>query len=467
MSARILVVDDLVPNVRLLEAKLAREYFEVLTASSGAEALEIAAAENPDIVLLDVMMPEMDGFEVCRRLKADPDTMHIPVVMVTALNDAVDRVQGLEAGADDFLSKPINDVALLARVRSLLRLKLMLDELRLREVTGSGFGIAEGRPEQTNGLGGRILVIEDREVYARNIEQALADDHIVVITADAEEALHELRTGEPDLLVVSLGLRAQDGLRLCSQMRSMDEGRHVPQLILVDDSPADLERLIKGLDFGVNDYLIRPIDPNELKARVRTQVRHRRFQSRLRANVQMSVAMAVTDSLTGVHNRNYLESHLGNLVQRALRDGKSAALLMLDLDRFKEINDSHGHAAGDEALKEFTIRVRREIRGIDLLARFGGEEFVVLMPDADAAQGQAVAERLRQLVAEEPFRLNYSGIDIPVTVSIGVAISQRDTDTGEDMLRRADEALYAAKNQGRNRVVLAEADIPPDEIRRA
>jgi len=467
MSARILVVDDLVPNVRLLEAKLAREYFEVLTASSGVEALAIARRERPDIVLLDVMMPEMDGFEVCRQLKADPETAHIPVVMVTALNDAVDRVQGLEAGADDFLSKPINDVALLARVRSLLRLKLMLDELRLREVTGSGFGIAEDRPEATNGLGGRILVVEDREVYARNIEQALNEDHVVVITADVDEAVHELRTGAPDLLVVSLGLRDQDGLRLCSQMRSMDEGRHVPQLILVDDSPVDLERLVKGLDFGVNDYLIRPIDPNELKARVRTQVRHRRFQDRLRANVQMSVALAVTDSLTGVHNRNYLESHLENLVQRALRDGKSIALLLLDIDRFKAINDSHGHGAGDEALKEFTNRISREIRGIDLLARFGGEEFVMLMPDADADRALAVAERLRQLIAEEPFQLAGCDIEIPVTASIGIAISQRDTDTGAEMMRRADQALYAAKNQGRNRVMLADSDVPPGEARSA
>ena len=135
MSARILVVDDIPVNVRLLEAKLSAEYYDVITATSGAEALEMIKSEPPDIVLLDVMMPEMDGFEVCRRIKAEPATALLPVIMVTALNEQSDRVTGLEAGADEFLTKPVRDMALFARVRSLLRVKILLDELRLREET--------------------------------------------------------------------------------------------------------------------------------------------------------------------------------------------------------------------------------------------------------------------------------------------------------------------------------------------
>src|ERR1051326_1165258 len=133
MTARVLVVDDVELNVKLLEAKLASEYFEVLAAYNGFTALELADAELPDIILLDVMMPRMDGFEVCRRLKANPRTTDIPVVMVTALSDVTDRLRGLESGADDFLTKPVNDIALFARVRSLVRLKRMMEELRLRE----------------------------------------------------------------------------------------------------------------------------------------------------------------------------------------------------------------------------------------------------------------------------------------------------------------------------------------------
>ena len=141
MPARVLVVDDILPNVKVLEAKLTAEYFEVATAMNGRDALASMAADPPDIVLLDVMMPEMDGVEVCRIIKADPKLSHIPVVMVTALSEPGDRVRGLEAGADDFLTKPVNDVALFARVRSLVRLKMMMDEFRLREQTSSEFGL--------------------------------------------------------------------------------------------------------------------------------------------------------------------------------------------------------------------------------------------------------------------------------------------------------------------------------------
>src|SRR6201981_464853 len=145
MTARVLVVDDVEVNVRLLEAKLASEYFEVLSADNGPRALEIAEAEQPDIILLDVMMPRMDGFEVCCRLKANPRTADIPVVMVTALSDVADRLRGLESGADEFLTKPVNDTALFARVRSLARLKRMMEELRLREgICGRFAGRAMG-----------------------------------------------------------------------------------------------------------------------------------------------------------------------------------------------------------------------------------------------------------------------------------------------------------------------------------
>src|SRR5246127_3107820 len=164
MSARILVVDDVPANVKLLEARLSAEYFDVVTASSGAEALAICARAECDIVLLDIMMPDMDGFEVCRRLKSSPATHFIPVVMVTALDNPADRVRGLEAGADDFLTKPVSDVVLLARVRSLTRLKMMTDELRMRAITSLEMGMEA--PERSavadTGKGGRILLVDDR-----------------------------------------------------------------------------------------------------------------------------------------------------------------------------------------------------------------------------------------------------------------------------------------------------------------
>ena len=140
MTARVLVVDDILANVRLLEAKLAAEYFEVVTAMNGVDALEAVQRTRPDIVLLDVMMPGIDGIEVCKRIKSNPSTQHIPVVMVTALDQPEDRVRGLEAGADDFLTKPVNDVSLFCRVKSLVRLKMLTDELRTRDRRGRGHG---------------------------------------------------------------------------------------------------------------------------------------------------------------------------------------------------------------------------------------------------------------------------------------------------------------------------------------
>src|SRR6202012_51186 len=175
MTARVLVVDDVELNVKLLEAKLSSEYFQVISAYNGPTALELAESELPDIILLDVMMPRMDGFEVCRRLKANPRTTDIPVVMVTALSDIADRLRGLEAGADDFLTKPVNDIALFARVRSLVRLKRMMEEWRLREEVCGRFAHAPGGGEKPEDLGpARILLLEENRLAAARIAETLA-----------------------------------------------------------------------------------------------------------------------------------------------------------------------------------------------------------------------------------------------------------------------------------------------------
>ncbi len=461
MTARILVVDDVLPNVKLLEAKLSREYYDVLTAMNGPDALEIIEREVPDIILLDVMMPGMDGFEVCERVKTNPNLMHIPVVMVTALSDSTDRVRGLEAGADDFLTKPVNDIALFARVRSLIRLKIMMDELRLREATSNSFGVADSEDEKIEAEGGRILVVEDREIYARNINQALDDRHTVSMASSADDAIAAARAGDLDLIIVSLSLQDTDGLRLCSHLRSMEESRQMPILILVDDTPDQMERLVRGLDLGVNDYLIRPVDQNELMARCRTQLRRKKYEDRLRANYHLSMTLAVTDPLTGLYNRRYLESHLENLLQRAVQDNKPIGLMAMDIDHFKVVNDTHGHAAGDEVLKEFAARVKRCVRFIDLAARTGGEEFVVIMPDSTQETCMAVAERLREAIAASPVVIAEQNLEIPITVSIGVTISQGAADDSATIMRRGDEALYEAKNSGRDRVVL---DAPNEAV---
>jgi two-component system cell cycle response regulator len=453
MTARVLVVDDVPANVKLLEARLSAEYFDVTTAMSGKEALIMCERAECDLVLLDVMMPDMDGFEVCRRLKTNPATHHIPVVMVTALDQPSDRVRGLEAGADDFLTKPIPDVALIARVRSLARLKMVTDELRMRAVTSREIGIQSPEREAVAdaGRGGRVLIVDDRQSSNERMAGILADEHTVDVEVNPNEALFHAAEGNYDLVIVSLGLENFDALRLCSQIRSLERTRSVPILAIAEvDNNA---RMVRGLEIGVNDYLVRPIDKNELLARARSQVRKRRYTERLRDNVQMSIEMAITDALTGLFNRRYMESHLGTLVEQAASRAKPLTVLVLDIDYFKSINDTHGHDAGDDVLREFSLRIKKSIRGIDLACRYGGEEFVVVMPETDMAVAAMVAERLRRRIATEPFAIQQGSRNIPLTISIGLAALAGKDDTAAGVLKRADQALYRAKRDGRNRVV--------------
>jgi two-component system cell cycle response regulator len=450
MSARILVVDDIEANVRLLEAKLTAEYYEVLTARDGPTALAIAAAEKPDIVLLDVMMPGMDGFAVCRRLKNDSETRHIPVVLVTALDGRSDRIQGLEAGADEFLTKPIDDVMLFARVRSLTRLKLVMDELRDREASGRRMGVIAGAANRLGGGGGRVLIVDDNPRQAQRLADELGVEHRPVVESDIEKAALAAK-GPVDLLIVNATARSFDGLRFAAQLRSDEATRHLPILAIIDFD--ERPRLVKALEIGVNDVLAKPVDPEELAARARTQIRRKRYTDYLRDNLDQSLELAVTDQLTGLHNRRYMSGQLEALVKRAQRGGDPVAALMVDIDHFKKINDTYGHDVGDEVLREFAARLASNVRAIDLPCRYGGEEFTVIMPDTALVDAERIAERIRLHVAGAPFRVSHGREILTVTISIGVAATLGEHDSPEALLKRADAAVYEAKAAGRNRVI--------------
>ena len=452
MTARILVVDDVLANVKLLEARLSAEYFDVRTASGGAEALKLCARGAFDVVLCDVMMPGMDGFEVCRQLKADPVTGHIPVVLVTALDGSADRVRGLEAGADDFLTKPVDELALIARVRSLARFKQVVDELRRQVEASATLGLQSGGQSALlvdEGGRGRVLLIEDRQVSAERLTATLSESHTVDLETVADDALFRAATGGYDLVVLSSTLKDYDALRICSQLRALERTRDLPILLLAEGE--DRARIVRGLDLGVNDYLVRPVDRNELMARVRSQLRRKRYADRLRDIMQASLQMAVTDPLTGLHNRRYLESHLGGLIDTAADGDKPLSLMILDIDHFKSVNDTFGHDVGDEVLKSFAERIKTVIRGVDVFCRLGGEEFIIVMPDTSLDIAGRVAERVRQAVGEVLFSIEGGARQISVTVSIGLA-ERRNGREADAVLKRADRALYRSKAAGRNRV---------------
>ena len=453
MTARVLVVDDVPANVKLLEARLLAEYFEVFTAFNGPDAIETCENTKVDVVLLDVMMPDMDGFEVCRRLKGDPATAHIPVVMVTALDQVSDRIRGLEAGADDFLTKPVNDLQLMTRIKSLVRLKMLTDELRLRASTTRNIGIEEllsRRDSSADGLP-RVLVVDERQSAGDRIAQLLRGVAHVEACADPQTGVFRAAEEDFECVFVSTGFSDYDPLRLCSQLRSIDRTRFIPIILLADEGEDD--RIVRGLELGINDYLIRPIDQQELTARLRTQVKRKRYNDHLRSSVTQTIEMAVIDGLTGLHNRRYLDSHLQTLFDRAVARRRPLSVLITDIDKFKAVNDTWGHDGGDAVLKEFASRLRKNVRGIDLACRYGGEEFVVVMPDTEGHIAEKVAERIRAEIEASGFAIRDDGTTIDITASVGVSTLNRPHDSVQALMKRADLALYEAKSGGRNRVV--------------
>ncbi|MCA3272553.1 MAG: PleD family two-component system response regulator [Roseomonas sp.] len=451
MTARVLVVDDSLPNRKLLEARLQDEYFEVLGAASAAEAITLAQRWSPDIILLDVLMPVMDGFEACRRLKAQPATAHIPVVMVTSLNDQSERVRGLDAGADDFLVKPVDQATLFARLRALLRVKQVLDAWRLRAETvrDLGFEPPSAPPEEFEGA--KVLLLSDNVAEAAALSGALAADGMALEQFRDEKTVWA-RLQDPkahyDLVLTSLPMPEGDPLRLASRLRAEAETRDLPLMLIADDEQRDL--VLRAFELGASDHVLRPINEEELRARVRNQVRRRRYQLRLRAEFDRSLELAVTDGLTGLRNRRYVFRHLESL----LRAGTACGVLMIDVDRFKPLNDYYGHAAGDAALREVAARLREHVRASDIVARYGGEEFLVVMSGAGAEETAVIAERLRVAIGDRPIDLGQA--KLPVTVSIGSALAGNMTEA-EALIAAADVAMYRAKALGRNRVEAATA----------
>ncbi len=451
MSARILVVDDLEANRRLLEALLTADYYDVLMATRGEEAVQLAKREKPDLILLDVMMPGgIDGYEACRRLKSMPETRHIPVVILTTLDDRENRMRGLQAGAEEFLTKPIDDVQLMARVKSLLTLKVVIDELRAREANGRRLGVIgdESRPDavdQHRVFAGNVLVVDDNANQIKRIQAALGVEHRVNVLGQ------EAGAGPPDLAVVSVHAKSFDGFRVIARMRSGEATRHLPILAIVD--PDDRKRAIRALELGAHDIILRPIDEEEIIARARTLMRRKRYMDALRERLDQSLELAITDQLTGLYNRRFLETQLEPLVQRAQCGGDPVSVMAVDIDHFKRCNDTFGHDIGDAVLREFAARLASNTRPSDYACRQGGEEFIVVMPRTTGDIACLAAERLRRSIAASPFIIPGLNQQLEVTISIGVASTESVDDTPDSLMKRADEALYEAKRGGRNRVI--------------
>lgn len=441
---RVLVVDDQPMNVKLLATRLIAAGYEVLTAYNGEEALDIVAQSAPDIILLDIMMPGLDGYEVTERLRKNPFTSTIPIVLVTALEGIDDKVRGLNSGADDFLTKPVNHVELLARVRSLVKLKKLQDQL-LKKSSAPRYdaGRGEGGPEGKQ----LVMIVDDDEEAANNLGLILSSAEYDVISEQSGRGANDLLSHAlPDLILLDLMLPDVSGIELLRKWRANGDMQNVPVIIL--SAIADLEAKVKGIETGADDYLVKPVNSIELIARIRSNLHKYEVQRTLQAGAKRFFNEAVTDSLTGLYNRKYLQMVLEREIASFQRYGMQFSFLMLDIDHFKTVNDVFGHPAGDGVLKDLGAILREQKRRSDLAARYGGEEFAVLLDHTTMQGALAAAENLRKAIEEHRF----PGIgDKQVTVSIGVSECSADDDE-QSIIKRADDALFMAKEGGRNSV---------------
>lgn len=454
MTAKVLIVDDIDFNVKLLETKLKQEYYQTFTAFDGRQAIETAKQVDPDIILMDIMMPIMNGFDATKEIKNDPELSHIPIIMVTALNAQEDRVKGLEMGADDFLTKPINDHALMSRLKSLVRLKTMNDELKLRDKNQqlSPENAMELMQKRNQYEGKNVLIVEDDVIQSKKMVDKLTANKINADVADKMDKILALgKEKEYHAVLISTLLVNDDGLALGAELRSNENFRNTPILIIVDES--DDYTLSKGLEMGVNDYLISPLDVDELLARAITQIRRKNYQNELKDNLDSVVTQSQRDSLTGLYNRNYLDIHFKDMVGKAVADNKSLSIIMIDIDNFKNINDTHGHPSGDAILKEVGRRLEFSLRTSDFCARYGGEEFLVVLPDTTVNSSKFVAERLRMIIEDLDFEIPAAAKSIGCTISLGVTGLKAD-DTPETLIARADSALYKSKESGKNKFTI-------------
>ncbi len=451
MSSRILVVDDIEANRRLLQAKLEANYNVVMLAENGYSALELAEREQPDIILLDVMMPGMDGYETCRRLKQGPRTAHIPVVMVTALSDIEDRVKGLECGAEDFLTKPVSDFALDSRIAALSRYNTVASELRQRQASGVAAGALDDNETTELARPARVFVVDESPRASKRCAAILrAAGHKVSTLLEAGD-MGDLASGGVDILLLSLSGQSFDALRICAHFRMRESMRAIS--IILAAEPHDHKRAAQGLELGASDIIQVPVDPQELLARVRTQARRARYIEIMRQRVDRGLELSVIDQLTGLYNRRYMTKQLSQWMQRSLVGATPLSVVALDIDHFKQVNDEWGHSAGDDVLREVAHRLQANVRPMDIVCRPGGEEFLVIMPETPVQMACAAAERVRLSVASEPFDVSQVPRRLDITLSAGVSTLHDGSDTPADLMGRADKALYDAKRSGRNRVV--------------
>jgi two-component system cell cycle response regulator len=445
MTARILLVRDGDQPAATVERVLARDYAEIRVALGWAEAETALASETFDLAVVGGAGDGAAAGNFVRRLRAGPVGEHLPVIAAIQILKPEAAAEAYRAGADAVIGPHPDTVLLGARLRHLLRHQGLLEELRLRERTTASLGVALAVPDTATRPARRVLVLTDDGHVAPELRAALGSAGFEV-SADVARPIGAVvpREAGPDLVLIDVS-RA-DPLAVAARFRISDRRR----VVAVTHEARDPFRAVRALELGLAEPLPRPLDPAVTAAALARMGDRQATVDRLKRHHADALDLAVTDSLTGVFNRRYLDAYFAQ--KGRAQPGGAFALLLIDIDRFKDINDRCGHAAGDTALHLIAQRLLANVRNSDMVVRVGGEEFVVMMPGADRATAEAVAERLRAVIAERPFTV--AGEAIRVTVSIGIAEGALGPSPAA-MLAEADTALYASKRNGRNRVTAA------------
>lgn len=460
MAARVLIAGDLASSRILLLSRLAAARCRIVGTPALSEAAAEAAAKAPDLVIIDLSGAAEPALALCRALRAAPATAALPILALARAPDAALRRAALDAGAEDVLDRQCGETLLLARLRALLRARGSEEELLLRDDTRAALGFAE--PAAAFEAPGTVALFAARAETAGAWRAAIAPhlrDRIVILApGDTPGDMPDFAAARPDVYVIEVAAPAADrALELVADLRSAATGRTAG--ILVVASEGDETAAAAALDLGADDILAGIPDPMELVLRLRALLRRKARADRLRRQITDGLRLAVTDPLTGLFNRRYAMSQLARIAAASVASGRGFAVMVIDLDWFKRVNDSHGHAAGDAVLVEAARRIAATLRSEDLVARLGGEEFLAVMPETGPAEAGAAAERLRRAIAAAPFPVPGSPLPLHLTASIGVAVgglapaAQGGSDIGA-VVEEADRALYSAKAEGRNKVTL-------------
>lgn len=457
MAGRILIADDVATNRIVLKVKLSRASYDVTLASNRSELIAQAQTGEVDLILLDGAFENDRSIDICHELSQDPVTAAIPILIQADDYSGADRIASLRSGAADVLKKPLSDAVLLAHIRNALRIKAVDSELTMREGTAQELGFAETAQQFENQA--QVLLINDAPKRSiRWQEEIQSNIPCDILRINATQALEHLARDNPGPDVVVLRTSQQhaaEGLFLLAELRSRNSSRHAAIVVVHD---GDLETTaVSALDLGANEVVSGDTPPAEIALRLRRLLDRKKKTDRLRATFEDGLRMAVTDPLTGLFNRRYALPHLARIAEKSKLTTSPFAVMVLDLDRFKRINDVHGHQAGDAVLCEVAKRLKANVRSVDLIARIGGEEFLVVMPDTDLESARVAAERLRHVTEASAFKLAGENNEIRVTTSIGVSVGGLETgyhSPADMMIDQADQALLGAKSQGRNTVTL-------------